>query len=698
VAGIFGSWKRVLVVALALVAIAMLVAACGGGSSSSSTTETTAEAEAPKPAEEEAPEPEPEEEEATSEPSEGVATNWELPNATQTETRDVASEIKESNVGELGVAWTSPIIGNGSYGGWSTTPVVVNNVVYGQDLESNVYAIDYATGKVLWIKKYNKPNTGPDGITVSDGVVYGATNANAFALNAETGEQMWSKKLPRNANEGIDMAPGINEGTVYVSTVPGNSEGFYKGNGQAILWAMDAKTGAVKWKWDEVPTNLWGNPKVNSGGGQWEPPAFDAEGNVYIDVANPAPFPGNPPTGKPKEPWGSSRPGPDLYTDSVVKLDKDTGKMDWYYQLTPHDIQDHDLNNAPEITEGAAGEQIVISAGKGGIAFAVNAETGKLLWETPVGVHNGHDKDNLYAMHHEYNKLPKPGTPYNVEPGEFGGVETPYATDGKTTFFPILNWPTNFTTQSFATFEQGTGELVAVDNETGKIVWDHKFKEGDYGAATVSNDLVWTSTFGGKLYALNIETGEVVWSTQLPAGTNSPIAINEDTVIAGAAYAQGKDQEPLIVAYKLGATGKLPTEEGGAKAGGEEAMGGGKEGGGGKEEAMGGEKSGAEGGSSMASVAKGEEVFGTTCATCHTLAAAGATGTVGPNLDELKPDKALVEKQVTNGGGGMPAFGSALSKEEIESVAEFVSGAAGKPLTAEQKKKAAENGGGGGAP
>jgi len=99
-----------------------------------------------------------------------------------------------------------------------------------------------------------------------------------------------------------------------------------------------------------------------------------------------------------------------------------------------------------------------------------------------------------------------------------------------------------------------------------------------------------------------------------------------------------------------------------------------------------------------ASEKQGRMLFGEHCGVCHTLAAAGTNGTVGPNLDELEPNKALVEKQVTNGGGGMPSFGSALSKEEIESVAEFVSGAAGKSLSAAQKKKAEENGGGGGAP
>jgi outer membrane protein assembly factor BamB/cytochrome c5 len=678
-------WRRYAIALVALAVVALAVAACGGSggtTTAETTSETTEPAEStPPPAEEEtepAEEEEPEETEGGG--SESVAAHWELPNATQTETRDVESEIESGNVEELGVAWTSPIIGHGSYGGFATTPVVVEGVVYAQDLESNVYAIEQETGKVKWMKKYNSPDEGPNGVTVADGMVFGATTDSAFALNAETGEQMWSKHLIRNHTEGIDMAPGYNEETVYVSTVPGNAHAFYEGNGQAILWAMDPKTGKTKWKWEEVPKNLWGNPKVNSGGGQWQPPAFDAEGNVYLDVANPAPFPG-----APGEPYGTSHPGKNLYTDSVVKLNKETGKMEWYYQLTPHDIQDHDLNNAPEITEGANGEQIVISAGKGGIAFAVSAETGKKLWETPVGKHNGHDKDNIYSMKGEFSKIPKPSEPYLVEPGVLGGVETPYATNGELTFMPIVNAVYDFNNQEFKGPE--TGEMTALDNATGKVKWDHKFKTPVYGAATVSNDLVWTTTFDGTLWALNAETGDVVWSTKLPASSNAPVTIDGDMVVTGAGFAQGANEEPLIVAYKLGATGKLPTEEKGGK----------MEEGSTKSKAPDmGEESSEGGGGETASVAKGEEVFGSTCSTCHTLAAAGSSGTVGPNLDELKPSKSLVEKQVTNGGGGMPAFGSSLSKEEIESVAEFVSGAAGKPLTPAQKKKAAESGTGGG--
>ena len=75
------------------------------------------------------------------------------------------------------------------------------------------------------------------------------------------------------------MAPAVNNGIVYVSTVPGNGvSGFYTGDGVAVLWAMNAKTGKKLWHWNEVPTSLWGNPKINSGGGQWQPPTFDAAG------------------------------------------------------------------------------------------------------------------------------------------------------------------------------------------------------------------------------------------------------------------------------------------------------------------------------------------------------------------------------------------------------------------------------------
>ena len=232
-----------------------------------------------------------------------VASAWTLPGGNLQNTRDVASPITSSNVSKLGVAWTVPLRIPLSHtdGAYATNPVVVNGVVYVQDLRSNVMAISLATGKVLWRHTYNSPNGGPDGVTVANGVVYAATNHAAFALSAATGAQLWIRTLIANDHEGIDMAPGYDHGTVYVSTVPVNPlVGVYLGGGKGTLFALNAATGTPEWSWDEVG-GLWGNPAVNSGGGQWYPPSFDAQGNIYIGVANPAPL-----IGTKTYPWGTS--------------------------------------------------------------------------------------------------------------------------------------------------------------------------------------------------------------------------------------------------------------------------------------------------------------------------------------------------------------------------------------------------------
>jgi alcohol dehydrogenase (cytochrome c) len=264
---------------------------------------------------------------ATGQPAAG----WTQPGADLANTRYVASAITSANVSELGVAWTVPLTISTTHtdGAYASTPVVVNGVVYVQDLESDVIAISLAAGKVLWRHDYDSPNGGPDGVTVAGGVVYAATNHAAVALDAATGAQLWSRTLIGNDHEGIDMAPGYNHGTVYVSTVPVNPlVAEYGGGGKGILWALNAQTGAPDWSWDQVQ-DLWGNPGVNSGGGLWYPPSFDAQGNIYLGIGNPGPV-----FGTKSYPLGSSRPGPDLYTDSVVKLSP-AGKLLWYYQLTP---------------------------------------------------------------------------------------------------------------------------------------------------------------------------------------------------------------------------------------------------------------------------------------------------------------------------------------------------------------------------
>ena len=488
-----------------------------------------------------------------------AAAGWTLPGGNLQNTRDVASAITSSNVSKLGVAWTVPVH---AYA-YATTPVVVNGVVYTQDMESNVTAIQLATGKVLWTHDYNAPNGGPDGVNVANGVVYAATSHAAVALDAATGRQLWSRTLIGNDHEGIDMAPGYRDGTVYVSTVPVNpTVGEYLGNAKGVLWALNARTGAPEWSWDEVQ-GLWGKPALNSGGGLWDPPSFDSQGNIYLGIANPGPI--VPPPGYP---WGTSRPGPNLYTDSVVKLSS-RGKLLWYYQLTPHDLYDWDLQDSPVLTT-AHGQPVVVDGGKAGILIELNAQTGKLLWRLPVGVHSGHDNDGLLTEDAKpTSHFDLPDT-FCLEPGPFGGIESQLASNGSTTFAAVNNMPVPMTKAhgydegpgGGAAFEaaigKGTGEMVAVNQDTGKVEWNDKLPSSPYGAATVTNDVVFTTTYHGDLYAFNAATGAVLRTIPLSSRTNAPVTIDGDYLITAASVLSSLKRHVLIIAYKLGATGHLP--------------------------------------------------------------------------------------------------------------------------------------------
>jgi glucose dehydrogenase len=461
-------------------------------------------------------------------------------------TRSVGGPITSANVSQLKSAWSHPLTAKSQYGSYASIPVIAGGVVYSQDLESNVQAINLHTGDVLWTKSYHSPDQGPNGIVVGGGRVFGATADSAFALDQKTGREIWSVKLIRNDEEGIDMTPGYHHGLVYVSTVPGNNTKFYNEGTKGILWALNAKTGKRVWSFDTAPTKTWSakNTKINLGGGLWHAPAFDAQGGMYFGVGNPGPWPGND-----EYPWGKSRPGRNLYTNSLVKLDAKTGKLKWYYQLTPHDIYDWDLQDPPILTK-VKGKPAVIEAGKSGIVIAVDRSTGKLLWKRPVGQHNGHDHDGLVAMKGQYGKLHEG---VEIYPGVLGGVIAPMASDGKQVYVPVVNNSATFSgSASQGSGQSNTGEVVAIDVNTGKVKWDQVFQAPAFGATTVVNDLVFTTTFDGQIYALSTKTGDTVWSETLPANSNTGVAVNGNTVVAAGGLAAAQGQAPALVAYRLG--------------------------------------------------------------------------------------------------------------------------------------------------
>jgi alcohol dehydrogenase (cytochrome c) len=457
--------------------------------------------------------------------------------------------INSSSISRLEVAWSQPLSPPTLERAFSPPPVVSDGVVYIQDLLSNVRALDLRDGEELWIKRYEKEvDPGPNGLDVAGSHVYGVTPTSAFALDRKSGREIWSTTLTRGANEAINMAPGYHDGRVYVSTQPALGEDDDPSGGVGVLWALDARTGKKIWHFDTVPRDLWGDPEVNWGGGLWYAPVFDGKGSMYFAVASPGPF-----TGTPDEPWGSSRPGPNPYTDSVVKLDEKTGKMDWYYQVTPHDLYGWDLVGPPILLE-VDGRELVIAAGHAGVAVAVDAETGELVWEQTLGRHTGNDEDGELAMEGEYSELGRDGPLY---PGQQGGVTAPMSSDGSSVFVPVVNHRSvadeDEVRELSAFFD---GEVVALDAESGDIEWEYEDPSrfwDPYGATSVVNDLVLATTHDGKMFAFKRGDGELVWTADLPTNSKTGLTVVGDTILGVAGLASYRDDDvPELVAYRLG--------------------------------------------------------------------------------------------------------------------------------------------------
>ena len=442
-----------------------------------------------------------------------AANAWPLPDHDYLNSRDAGvSPIRGSTVSRLVPAWSVPMAA-----GASTSPIVVAGTAYLQDQAGTVYAIDVSSGQVKWKTKALGFSVGPYGVSVGWGKLFASTPSGVAAFSLSNGAPLWSRQITTTPGQGVDIQTEPYGGMVYVATVPVSlAGGIYTGGSIGYLEALDANTGRIDWRFDTVDSkDLWGNPAVNSGGGAWYPPAIDVRtGVVYWGVANPAPF-----VGTTQYPNGTSRPGANLYTDSMVALSARTGKLLWYHQAFPHDLYDRDEVQAMLVPVGRSvdGSRLVaVSTGKGGFVLGLNPVTGRLLWKTAVGIHRNGD-------------LPKLTGPTTVLPGTYGGVLTPPASAGGVVYAAALNAPDTLEPDQTAYFggKIGTmdGDIVAMSARTGKIAWDTKVPGDPTGGVTIVNNLVLTATYQGEVLALNRATGTVVWSYRGPGVVNGWMSV-----------------------------------------------------------------------------------------------------------------------------------------------------------------------------
>ena len=475
-------------------------------------------------------------------------------------------QINRSNVAQLGGAWLTQLEGEKS----RATPVIVDGVLY-VSTTAQIYAVDAKTGAIRW--KY-KPAPSPHGfyrgVGVADGLVYvGLSDARLLALDAKTGQVVWDRligdekpaDMKAMGNQWITGAPVIANGVVVVG-MSGARSPADRNDGRVV--GVDAKTGQIKWQFHVVPGpgepghETW--PQDNEswkrgGGALWVTPAIDRElGLVYVGTGNAIP-----------ELGGDDRAGDNLYTASLLALDLKTGKLRWYYQLTHHDVFEHDLGTPPLLyTAKVNGKTVkgVAVIRTDGWMFLFDRKTGRPLVpveERPVP-QNARQKtaatqpfpagDQIGPNCIEPGRVPDgfalgcyfealdAGKPNLVTPTiTTRSSPVAYAPDSQRFFVaagaPIVwmrRWEDAriFTAVSAMPYAKGFGILAALDATTNKIAWQKRVPwpvQDGSGFTATAGGLLFHGEPDGNLQALDAATGDTLWQFQTGADASGPAAI-----------------------------------------------------------------------------------------------------------------------------------------------------------------------------
>src|SRR5580765_6102218 len=312
-----------------------------------------------------------------------VAENWLSYNGDYTGRRFSAlQEINSSNVTQLRAQWVFHAPNSTNL---EVTPVVADGIMF-VTVANDAYALDAQTGRVIW--HYSRPITEGliddasqhhnRGVGLWHSRVYMETdNAHLLCLDARSGHLLWDVAYTDgNPNYGATSAPLVVKDNVIVGT-SGGDDGV-----RGFVAAFDAESGKEAWRFWTIPgpgefgNSSWPGESYKLGGGTtWMPGTFDPELNtIFWGTRNPAPdFDGGP------------RPGDDLYTDCLLALDPDTGKLKWYFQFTPHDLYDYDAVETPMLVDAdfrGQPRKLIVQANRNGFLYVLDRTTGAFLSAT----------------------------------------------------------------------------------------------------------------------------------------------------------------------------------------------------------------------------------------------------------------------------------------------------------------------------
>lgn len=505
-----------------------------------------------------------------------------------------SKQINKHNVKKLQKAWQYH---SGIDAVFQATPIVQDRVMYLSLPFNHVVALNAETGEELWRYDHDLNADYPiccgpanRGVAVAAGKVFmGTIDARLIALDAKTGQKLWDKSvvgedtgIQEDASQidndfgatsgasgaGINMAPVIYEDTVIIG-ITGVGYGLHLDSpdpdaplgtvvgiaGQygrrGFLAAYEMQSGKQVWQFDTIAAEGWEGAFVSEtadgvklprdipaekaalaehadawqygGASAWSTPVIDHDtGILHFGTGNPSP-----------QMEGSSRPGDNLYSSSLVAVDASNGGYRWHYQQVPHDNWGYDVASPPvlfSITIHGQTIPVIGQAGKTGWFYVHDRRTGKFLYKSEAFV----PQHNMFALPTEAGTV--------LYPGVLGGANwSPVAVNLKHRLVYVagIHWPVEYKLHSINSSPGGAalnyssmspldttdrfGMLSAIDLDSGELIWQVKTDNPLIGGVlSTAGDLVFTGEGKGELMAFHAETGEKLWSGVTEAGVNAP--------------------------------------------------------------------------------------------------------------------------------------------------------------------------------
>ena len=448
------------------------------------------------------------------------------------------ADINKGNVGKLRPAW---VFQTGVPGQFETSPVIADGVMYVTAAYNHLFALDARTGEMLWQYAHQMPSDiqiccGPTnrGVAISgDRIFMGTLDAHLVAFDRASGKVLWDVKMDEFKNGySSTAAPLVIEDKVII----GIAGGEYGARG--FIDAYDAATGKRVWRRWTIPgegepgVETWAGDSYKTGGAPaWSTGTYDpASRMLYWATGNPSPD------------WnGDTREGDNLYSNSVLALDPDTGDLKWHFQFTPHDVWDYDAtNNLFLVDTEHEGKPVraVVQPNRNGYFYVLDAATGKFLRGTQytdtLNWARGLDANGRPILDPKYVPMPG-GNPEFICPGNVGGQNgsytAAYSPASKLLYVPVVEACGKMEKQE-AVFVNGTpfwgggpgemhadeasyGHLSAIDAATGKIKWRYKDEWPLVGGTlATAGGLVFTGTQSGHAVAFDADDGKELWRFQ----------------------------------------------------------------------------------------------------------------------------------------------------------------------------------------